>query len=74
MEPNVHFPFDYQMKKIQKKSSSTSTFNQVELNCLMHDLKLSKVNFQLLYWRLKEKNTFAPGTNITFLSAREQEF
>lgn len=73
MEFDVNLPFDDQTKIIQETSPSSSTFNKADLNDLVHDLGLSKVNSKLLAWRLKEKNTLAPGTNITFFRKREQE-
>ena len=66
MESDAHLLFGDQTKTIQETSSSTSTFNQAELNDLVHDLGLSKVNSDLLTSRLKEKNVLAPGINITF--------
>ena len=73
MEFDVHLPFDNQTKTILEPSPSLSTFNQAELNDLVRDLGLSKVNSELLASRLKEKNALAPGINITFFRTREQE-
>ena len=73
MEFDIHLPFDDQTKMIQETSPSSSTFSKAELNDLVRDLGLSKVNSELLAWRLKEKNVLAPGTNITFFRTREQE-
>ena len=59
MESDVQLPFDDQSKTIQEASPSSSIFNQAELNNLVCDLGLSKVNFELLASRLKEKNALA---------------
>ena len=70
MESDVQLP---STETIQETSPSSSTFNQAELNDLVHDLELSKVNSELLASTLKEKNDLAPGTNTTFFRTREQE-
>ena len=73
MESDVHLSLDDQTKTIQETSPSSSTFNQAELNDLVRDLELSKVNSNLLTSGLKERNALAPGNNITFFCTREQE-
>ena len=70
MESDVQLP---STETIQETSPSSSTFNQAELNDLVHDLGLIKVNSELLASTLKEKNDLAPGTNATFFRTREQE-
>ena len=73
MESDAHLPFDDHTKTIQETSPSSCTFNQAELNDLLRDLGLSKVNSELLASRLKKKNALAPDTSITFFCTREQE-
>ena len=57
----------------QSSSSTSSCFDQDELNDLVRDLGLSKTNSELLASRLKEKNVLSPGTSITFYRTREAE-
>ena len=44
MESDVHLPYDDLTKTIQNTSPSFSNFNQAELDDLVRDFELSKVN------------------------------
>ena len=73
IESDVHLSYDDLTKTIQNTSPSFSTFNQAELDDLVHDFELSKVNSKPLASRLKETNALVSGTNIMFFRTREHK-
>lgn len=58
----------------EEKLDTPSLFTQGELNDLVRDLSLSKIDSELLGSRLKDKNLLSPGVTFSWYRNREDEF